>query len=279
MPATYPFCYISVMILRFYNKLDLIATPGTEYKMSLMDVPTALGVLQDKLAKYFVDQSEFFEPCGYLDEDLKGEYNFKLLTVFPMPVLHHSQPAICWVVHIAPRYDTFKTPFDLQKSIHSLAEQINGQLSDGWGEGFEQKTFYMGNMQIRPKCSSLYSVEWSGCWCDGASIIPFISCGLSEDGKPTNSLVFKNGWVEHFDLDDIVHYIVNDWTSNPKTAVRDAQKHVVKLMKVYVVSAKFIECVLLSCQTNHWGSNEKLYQRIVNKLRSARKPLTGERKS
>lgn len=255
------------MILRFYNKLDLIATPGTEYKMSLNDVPTAMGALQCKLAKYFVDQSEFFEPCGYMDEDLTGDYNFKLLTVFPMPVLHNSQPAICWIVHIDPKYDKFKAPFDLQKTIHSLADQIDGQLSDGWGEGFEQKTFYMGEMQIRPKCSSLYSVEWSGCWCDGSSIVPFISCGISEDDKPTNSLVFKNGWVEHDELDDIVHYIVNDWTSNPKTAVRDTQKHVVKLMQVYGVSSKFIECLLLSCQTNHWGSKEELYQRIVDKLR------------
>ena len=259
------------MILRFYSKLDLLASPGnTLYKMSLTDVPTALGTLQSKLAKYFVDQSESFEPCGYLDEDMEGRFNFKLLTVVPMPVLHNSQPAICWVVHIDIRFDSFKQPANLPNIIQDLASQIDGLISDGWGVGLNDDFIHLNNVMVLPKCGDLYSVEWSGCWCDGAYIIPFVSSGFNKF-KPSNSLVFKHGWVESYDFDHITHYIVNDWVGNRTTAVKNAGKHVELLSNTYGISPTFIIAVLASLKRDHWGETEKLYQRLIDKIRTMKR--------
>lgn len=269
--GSWPVCYIFGMILRFYSKLDLLASPGnTLYKMSLMDVPTALGTLQSKLAKYFVDQSESFEPCGYLDMDMDGRFNFKLLTVVPMPVLHHSQPAICWVVHIDLKYDSFKQPSNLPDIIQDLARQIDGLISDGWGVGLNEDFIHLNDVMVLPKCGDLYAVEWSGCWCDGACIIPFVSTGLNEF-RPSNSLVFKHGWVESYDYDHIKHYIINDWVGKRTTAVKDAGKHVELLSNTYGISQKFIIAVLTYLKRNHWGATEKLYQRIIDKILTKKK--------
>lgn len=261
--GSWPVCYIFGMILRFYSKLDLLASPGnTLYKMSLMDVPTALGTLQSKLAKYFVDQSESFD----------GQFNFKLLTVVPMPVLHNSQPAICWVVHIDLKHDSFKQPSTIRKQpsnlpdiIQDLARQIDWLISDGWGVGLNEDFIHLNDVMVLPKCGDLYSVEWSGCWCDGAYIIPFVSSGLNEF-MPSNSLVFKHGWVESYDYDHITDYIVTDWEGNRKTAVKDAGKHVELLSNTYGISPTFIIAVLTSLKRNHWGETEKRYQRIIDKI-------------
>lgn len=247
------------MILRFYSPLSIkCETPRYVVPGELVSVLDSLPV---KCQKYFDDIAEFFGE-HYLMET--HEKNYAVHSVVPMPCIHNALPYICWLVTVEVKSNPDYKPFDVQQCIIDLRKTLDGQITDGWGEGLEQEHINLQGDVYSVHCSTTDRVTWSGIWCDGTTLLPCTD-GLYENAG-VHPTMLLHGWLDPEAFDYLCRDILR-WVQSTD-AVRKCAKTVESLIENYKVDAYYIHSTIdwLSKRTNDKElikAHNKVYKKMA----------------
>ena len=249
------------MILRFYSPLSVKCdTPRAVVPHELANVLDALPV---KCQRYFDDIAELFDE-HYLMET--HEKNYSIHSVVPSPCIHNTVPYICWVVTIQVHQDSNYKPFDISNCICDIRKTLDGQITDGWGEGLNQQKIVVDYAIYRVQCEKPVRVMWPGVCSDG---IVLLHCTPKLDVMHPFDIL-QHGWL---DLDQFDYFIrdLHEWLYD-KHAVKKFNKHHELLASKYDIDLLFINgaidwyCNTMTDDIDGIKTGKKLRKKIMEIL-------------
>lgn len=84
---------------------------------------------------------------------------------------------------------------EFEKLLKSMISEINGDMGDGWGEGWEQRTFKYKGEEWSPTSGSVEFVKWCGLGYSKKQ--DKIIDTIYYTDKKKNELYLKEGWVDN----------------------------------------------------------------------------------